>query len=132
MNLKVVLSVAAAYMALVGLGMMFVPHQFGIGAVPADASPALIAFLRIFGGPCIGIAALNWAAREAEPSRALDAIILGNLVGFSSVAASDIWGVFSGSARPIAKLFLVIHLSLAIAFALQWRSRDRAAALPRT
>lgn len=59
MNLKVLLSIAAAYMTLVGIGMMFVPHQFGVGAVPADASPALIAFLRIFGGPCLGIAALR-------------------------------------------------------------------------
>ena len=125
MNLKVVLSIAAAYMALVGIGMMFVPHQFGIGAVPADASPALIAFLRIFGGPCLGIAVLNWVARDAEPSSARDAIILGNLVGFGCVGASGVVGVFSGGARPIAKLFLVIHLSMAIAFALQWRARDR-------
>ena len=132
MKLRVLLSIAAVYMALVGLGMIFVPRQFGIGAVPADASPALIAFLRIFGGPCIGIAVLNWVARNAEPSSARNAIILGNMVGFSCVAASDIWGVFSGSARPIAKLFLVIHLAMAIAFALQWRARDHAPALPRT
>src|SRR5215207_6429900 len=72
-------------MALVGIGLMFVPHQFGIGAVPADASPALIAFLRIFGGPCIGIAVLNWVARDAEPSSARNAIILGNLVGLACV-----------------------------------------------
>lgn len=132
MKLKVLLSIAAAYMALVGIGMIFVPRQFGIGAVPADASPALIAFLRIFGGPCIGIAVLNWVARDAEPSSARNAIIFGNMVGFSCVAASDIWGVFSGSARPIAKLFLVIHLAMAIAFALQWRARDHAPALPST
>ena len=78
-------------MALVGIGLMFVPHQFGIGAVPADASPALIAFLRIFGGPCIGIAVLNWVARDAEPSSARNAIILGDLVGFACAAASDVW-----------------------------------------
>jgi hypothetical protein len=131
MKLKVVLSIAAAYMALVGVGMMFVPQQFGVGAVPADASPALIAFLRIFGGPCIGIAVLNWVARDAEPSSARNAIILGNMVGFACVAASDVWSVFTGDARPIAKLFLVVHLSMAIAFVLQWLARDRASALPR-
>ena len=131
MKLKVLLSIAAAYMTLVGVGMMFVPQQFGIGAVPADASPALIAFLRIFGGPCIGIAVLNWVARDAEPSSARNAIILGNMVGFACVAASDVWSVFTGDARPIAKLFLVVHLSMAIAFVLQWLGRDRASALPR-
>ena len=132
MNLKVVLSIAAAYMAMVGVGMMFVPHLFGVGAVPADASPALIEFLRIFGGPCVGIAVLNWVARDAEPSSARNAIVLGNLVGFGCVAASDVWGVFSGGSRPMAKLFLVVHLSMAIAFALQWRARDRTADLART
>jgi hypothetical protein len=132
MKLKVVLSIAAVYMALVGLGMIFVPHRFGIGAVPTDASPALLAFLRIFGGPCIGIAVLNWVARDAEPSTALNAIILGNMVGFACVAASDVWDVFGGNARPLAKVFLVIHLSMAIAFVLQWRTRDRAPALRRT
>ncbi len=111
-------------MALVGTGMLFFPRQFGIGAVPADASPALIAFLRIFGGPCLGIAALNWMARDTQPSTARNAIIIGNMVGFVCVAAADIWGVFTGGARPIAKLFLLIHLSMAIAFALQWRARD--------
>lgn len=131
MTLKVLLSIAAAYMALVGVGMIFVPHQFGIGAVPADASPKLMAFLRIFGGPCLGIAAMDWLARDAEPSRARNAIVLGNLVGFACVAANDIVGVFTGGARPIAKLFLVIHLAFAIAFTLQWRARDRAPALSR-
>jgi hypothetical protein len=65
---------------------------------------------RIFGGPCLGIAVLNWLARDAAPSPARNAIILGNLVGFGCVAANDVWGVFSGEARPIAKLFLAIHL----------------------
>lgn len=123
MTLKLVLSIAAVYMALVGAGLMFVPHQFGIGAVPPDASPALIAFLRIFGGPCIGIAVLDWMARNAEPSRTRNAIVLGNLVGFACVAANDAWGVFTGTARPIAKVFFVIHVTMTIAFLFQWQKR---------
>jgi hypothetical protein len=55
MNLKAVLTVSAIYQAIIGVGMMLVPRQFGIDAVPADASPALIAFLRIFGGPFLGL-----------------------------------------------------------------------------
>jgi hypothetical protein len=127
MKLKVVLSIAAVYMALVGFGMMFVPRYFGVGAVPADASPALIAFLRIFGGPCLGIALLNWLARDAQPSRTLNAVVLGNLVGFACVAASDVLSVFTGGARPIAKLFLVVHLSMTVLFFLQWRALGRSA-----
>ena len=126
MKLKAMLTVSAVYQAIIGVGMMLVPRQFGIGAVPPDASPALIAFLRIFGGPMLGIAVLNWMARNAEPSTARNAIVLANIVGFGCVALMDVWGVFAGSARPIAKLFLVIHLLLTAAFVVAWRTNMRA------
>jgi hypothetical protein len=122
MKLKAVLTVSAIYQGVVGLGMMLAPRQFGIDAVPVDATPALIAFLRIFGGPMLGIAVLNWMARTAEPSTARNAIILANIVGFGCVTLVDVWGVFTGSARSIAKLFLVIHLLLTVAFVVAWRS----------
>ena len=82
MKLKVVLIVSAIYLAILGAGFMFAPRQIGINAVPADASSALIAYLRIFGGPFLGIAVLNWMARNVEPSAARNAIVLGNIVGF--------------------------------------------------
>ena len=126
MSLKAVLTVSAIYQAIIGVGMMLVPRQFGIGAVPADASPALMHFLRIFGGPLLGIAVLNWMARNEEPSTARNAVVLANLVGFGCVALVDVMGVFTGGARPIAKLFLVIHVLLAVAFVVAWRSHVRA------
>ena len=125
MKLKVVLTVSAIYQAIVGVGMMLAPRQFGIDAIPADATPALIAFLRIFGGPMVGIAVLNWMARNVGPSSARDAIVLANIVGFGCVTTMDVWGVFSGDARPIAKVFLVIHMLLTFAFVVAWRTNMR-------
>lgn len=72
-KLNILLSIAAIHMAVVGLGLIFAPQAFGVGAVPADASAALIAYLRLWGSPFLGIAVLNWMARNA--------IILGNIVG---------------------------------------------------
>ena len=66
-------------MALLGLGVIFAPQTIGIGAVPADAPAALIAYLRVFGSTFLGIAVLNWTARNAEPSTARNAIILATL-----------------------------------------------------
>ena len=120
------LSLSAIYLALIGLGMLLVPRHFGVGAVPADASPELMSFLRIFGGPVLGIAVLNWLGRDAEPSSARDAIFLANLVGFGCVALVDVWSVSAGEARPIAKLFLAIHVLFAVAFAAAWRGQRRA------
>jgi hypothetical protein len=114
-ELCILLSIAAIYMALVGLGLIFAPQAFGVGAVPTDASAALIAYLRLWGSPLLGIAVLNWTARNAEPSTARNAIILGNMVGFGAIAALDVWGLFSG-ARPVTKVFALIHLLFAVAF----------------
>lgn len=117
MKLKAVLTAASIYLGLIGLAVLFAPRYFGIGAVPPDAPPALIAFLRIFAGPCLGIAVLNWMVRNAEPSPALRAIVIANMVGFGCVAATDVWGVFSGDAREVAKVFLVVHVLFTIGFA---------------
>jgi hypothetical protein len=130
MKLKTVLTVSAIYLGVLGLGFMLVPQQIGVGAVPPDASQALVAYLRIFGGPCVGIAVLNWLARNAERSSALDAIILANIVGFGCVSAMDVWGVFSGGARPIAKVFLVVHLLMTVGFIMAWRAIPPRAASP--
>jgi hypothetical protein len=115
--LKWLLTLAAIYLAVIGLALIFVPMKFGVGAVPADASPELLALMRLLGGPFLGIAVLNWLTRSAEPSPAFRAVLLANLVGFGAVAANDVHGVLTGEARDLAKLFLVVHLGFTAAFA---------------
>ena len=118
--IRLLLILSGIYLGLVGLGLMFVPLQFGIGAVPADASPQLIAFLRLLGGPFLGIAALNWLSRGTGPV-VLRPVLIANLIGFGAVAANDIWGVTTGEAREVAKYFLVVHVAFAISFFLALR-----------
>jgi hypothetical protein len=120
--LKPMLLLSSLYLAGVGLGLMFFPRQFGVGAVPADASTELIALLRLLGGPFLGIAVLNWLSRDLQPSSALRAILIANLIGFGAVAANDVWGVATGEAREVANYFLVIHLLFTAAFAVTLRS----------
>ena len=123
---KLTLTLSAIYLAAVGIGLMFFPLQFGIGAVPADASPELRALLRLLGGPFLGIAILNWLSRNADP-RTLRSVLVANIVGFGVVAANDMVGVATGEAREIAKVFLVVHLVFTIAFVLAVKVRNRAA-----
>ena len=125
MKLKIVLMASSIYLGLIGLGVLFAPRYFGVGAVPPDAPPALIAFLRIFAGPCLGIAVLNWMVRGAEPSPARSAIVVANIVGFGCVTAVDVWGVFSGDARQLARWFLVAHLLFTLAFVVTRRASLR-------
>ncbi len=118
--IKYLLTTAAVYLVAVGLALQFVPLQFGVDAVPSDASPELLALLRLLGGPFLGIAILNWMSRNAELSTVRNTVILANLVGFGVVAANDIVGVLSGGARDLAKVFLIVHLSFTVAFAVAW------------
>ena len=118
--IRLTLILSAIYLALVGAGLMFVPLKFGIGAVPPEASPQLVALLRLLGGPFLGIAALNWLSRDEGPSR-LKAVLAANLIGFGAVATNDVGGVATGEARAVAKYFLVVHLAFAIAFFLALR-----------
>lgn len=123
MKLKPVLTVAAIYLGVLGVGFMLFPREIGIHAVPADASPALVAYLRVFGGPFIGIAVLNWLARNAEPSAMRNAVVLANIIGFGCVTAMDIWAVLGGGARELQKVFLAIHLLMTLAFVAARRGR---------
>lgn len=116
------LTFSAIYLAIVGLALMIVPLRFGVGAVPSDASSELIAMLRLLGGPFLGIAVLNWLSRNFDRSKALDAILFANIVGFGSVAANDLWGVASGEARELAKIFMIVHLLFTLAFIASVRS----------
>lgn len=117
---KTVLIAAAVYLAAIGLALLIVPAQFGVDAVPDDPAPALLALLRLLGGPMLGIAVLNWMSRNADATVIRNTVILANLVGFGLVAGNDIVGVLTGSARDLARIFLVIHLGFAVAFAVAW------------
>lgn len=114
--LKWTLILSAIYLAGIGFALIFAPLKFGVGAVPPDASPELLALLRLLGGPLLGIAVLNFLSRDAPPSPSRNAIIIANIVGFGVVAANDVHGVFTGEAREMAKAFLVVHLLFALAF----------------
>lgn len=113
---KATLTLSSLYLAAVGLGLLLVPLKFGVGAVPVAPSPQLIALLRLLGGPFLGIAVLNWMSRNFQPSPALRAILIANIVGFGAVTTNDIWGVATGEAREIAKYFLVLHSLFTLAF----------------
>ncbi|HVX44049.1 MAG TPA: hypothetical protein VHC49_09180 [Mycobacteriales bacterium] len=122
---KPLLVIASGYLAAIGLALLIVPARFGVDAVPDDPSPELIALLRLLGGPMLGIAVLNWMARGAEPSTVRNTVLLANLVGFGVVAGNDLVGVATGDARDLARIFLVVHAALAIAFVIAWlRARE--------
>ena len=105
---------SAIYLTLVGLGFLLAPGVmvFGdLGGTPAT----IVAVLRQYGGALLGIAALNWVARNAEASTARNGVFLGNTIGFGLVAIGGVLRQLSG-ALAIGWLFVVINALFAIAF----------------
>jgi hypothetical protein len=118
---KRLLTIAALYLGALGIALLVVPVQFGVDAVPDDASPELVALLRLLGGPFVGIAVLDWMSRSTEAAHPmLKPVLVANFVGFGVVALNDIVGVVTGDARDLAKLFLIVHVTFAAAFAVAW------------
>ncbi|HTX17464.1 MAG TPA: hypothetical protein VMG34_02295 [Bacteroidota bacterium] len=115
MRVRVVLVCASIYMAVLGLGFIFAPQIIGIDAVPVDASPALLAFLRIPGSAFIAISVMDFIARAVDHSPARNAIVVANEIGFGLAAILNVVGVLTGG-RPLALLFCAIHLAFTISF----------------
>jgi hypothetical protein len=126
--LKILFVISAIYLALVGLVMLFAPTALMFGTVGPEASAALIANLRGPASLFIAIALLNWLARNAEPSRARDAIVLSNIVGFVLAGVLDVLAVGSG-VPSIALAPAITNFLIAVAFF--WLGRARVSAATR-
>lgn len=96
MKPKLILTVAAIYLGLVGIGLLIAP-TFMVLDLPDSASPLLVGQLRAMSDVFIGIAVVDWLARNAEASKALNAIILGNTVGFGMSVILGISVALTGS-----------------------------------
>ena len=114
MKTNTLLITAAIYLTLVGLGFLLAPGVMVFGAL--GGTPAtIVAELRQYGGALLGIAALNWVARNAEASTARNGVFLGNTIGFGLVAIAGVLRQLSG-ALAIGWLFVAINALFAIAF----------------
>ena len=124
MKTKLILTIAAMYLGLVGIGLLAAPNYTVFG-LPNEASPLLIAELRAMSDVFIGVAVMDWAARNAETSRALDAIFLGNAVGFSlSVILGTVVALTGGLA--VSWVFTGISLLCAVGFIIVGRANTSA------
>ena len=127
MKPTILFSAAALYLGLVGLGFLMAPGTLVFGAL--GQTPAIIvAELRQYGGALLGIAVLNWVARNAEPSVARNGVLLGNTVGFGLVAVGGLFRQLSG-AVVIGWLFVLINLFFALAFFMVGRANMSTSAI---
>ncbi len=117
MNLKMLLSIYAVFMAVVGAGFLIVPSAvMSLYLVPPlDVLETSLA--RSIGAMAIGLGVMCWTARTAEASKARDALILGLTVvnGLSAavavltaVAAGGNWSIWADAV--LLALFMVLFI----------------------
>ena len=115
MRLKIPFVVAAVYLGLVAIGHLVAPVEMSAGVVPPDASPGMVGFLRHYAALFVGLAAVNWLARNAEPSAALRAIVFADVMAFGLAAILDVLAVSRGAG--VAGLVpATVNLAIATAF----------------
>lgn len=114
MKPSILFLLAALYLGLVGLGFLLAPGTVVFGAL-GETPAVIVAELRQYGGALIGIAVLNWVARNAESSKARDGVFLGNTIGFGLVTLGGVLRQLSG-AVAIEWLFVLINALFAISF----------------
>ena len=113
MKPKLLLTLAAIYMGIIGLFNLISP--VAAWGLDAGASAVLIASVRVPASLYLGIAVVNWFARSAEASKARDAIFLSNTVVFG--LSTILWvPIMLAGAPAFGWLFVAINLLFAVAF----------------
>ena len=114
MKPKLLLTLAAFYMGLIGLFNLISPTAaFGLDA---GATAVLIASVRVVASLYIGFAVVDWFARNAEASKARDAIFLGNTVGIALAAILFALVALAPGGQAVIWAIVAINLFLAVAF----------------
>jgi hypothetical protein len=114
MKPNLLLTMSAIYVALTGLGMLLVPQTLIVSGSAGTPTAALFA-LRGYGGLLLGVAVINWIARNADASKSKDAIFLGNTVAYALSAIVFLVDVLSGGVA-LVWVYVIISTLFTIAF----------------
>jgi uncharacterized membrane protein YfcA len=115
-KLSNLLAVAAVIGAVFGVGFVVASGPvLAIYGITLDKAGTLVA--QLFGALLIGLATLNWFARNVTEPEARRAVVLGNLVGDVVGFVVILMGQLSGIANAVGWSNVAIYLLLALGFA---------------
>jgi len=115
-KLSNLLVIAAVIGAVFGVGFVVASGTvLGIYGITLDKAGTLVA--QLFGALLIGLATLNWLARNVTDPEARQAVVLGNLVGDVVGFVVILIGQLAGVANALGWSNVAIYLLLALGFA---------------
>ena len=116
MKLSMLLAIAAVIGAVFGVAFVVASGPLlSIYGITLDKAGTLVA--QLFGALLIGIATLNWFARNVTDPEARQAVVLGNLVGDVIGFVVILLGQVAGIANALGWSNVAIYLLLALGFA---------------
>ena len=115
-KLSNLLAIAAVIGAVFGVAFVVASGPLlSIYGITLDKAGTLVA--QLFGALLIGIATLNWFARNVTEPEARQAVVLGNLVGDVIGFVVILLGQLAGIANALGWSNVAIYLLLALGFA---------------
>src|SRR5258708_3495901 len=115
MKVSLLLTLAAIYGGLLGLALLLVPDLILPGVLGTTIPTTVIGNLRGYGGVLIGVAVINWLARNSDASPARDAILFGMFIGFLALTITGILRLLNGPAGA-GIVTLIINALFAVGF----------------
>lgn len=116
MKLKTFLRVSAVVLGLFGFAMVFMPEKMAsnFGLEINDLGRVLF---RDLGSTLLGVAAINWLARDLKDKAGLRAILLGNLILQAIETVVNIADISQGYIGSSAWGGVALHIILGAGFA---------------
>ncbi|MEO8794132.1 MAG: hypothetical protein ABI390_01630 [Daejeonella sp.] len=119
MNTKILMTVSAVLLAIMGIALTFFPAELGAFFNISSTNSTLF-ILQIGGALYFAFAMLNWMAKGAIIGGIYNRpIAIGNFTHFTMVAIASVKYLFNQPLMPISFwIFTVIYCILAISFAI--------------
>jgi hypothetical protein len=116
MKLNVMFTIAAVYGIVLGLGaLFFAPQMATMGGLSAPSSGALMT-LRFVGVEELGLGLIAWFVRNADASKARDAVTLGFTIYFALHALTSLYGQFTDTSTSFHWVMATIQGLIAVGF----------------
>lgn len=125
-KLNVMLIIGAVYWILNGIIFLLAPLALVGIAIDASTPMFLVMAMRSWGVANLALGLIAWLARNADASKARDAVVLGFTFFFVLQAPVSLYGYITDPGRLPHLIFAVIEALIAIGFFMARRSSTSA------
>jgi hypothetical protein len=116
MKLKTLFTLHAVIALANGIAFLIVPVQYlGLFGI-ALSDPGMIVISRLFATALLAFGFVDWFARDAGPSRARDAIVLGFFLSIAPGFVVVLIGQLSGLMNPLGWALVALYLVMSAGY----------------